>query len=177
MNLSQEAADTLRIIEKYLTDPELVKMPPPVDTHIHSVHYQHDDRRMDNMKISTYRARKNRLKVSYRLLYNGNVMLIRVDTQDATPHTNPDKKITIAPREPHVHIYREGYGDKFAYPLPKEFHDTENISNLSLSARRLLPLRWEMNGGASGRFDAGPRQNFVTYLADHPAVFYNKISR
>lgn len=40
MQLSQEEADTLRMIEKYLTTPELVKLPPPVGTALHPVHYQ-----------------------------------------------------------------------------------------------------------------------------------------
>ncbi len=130
MQLSQEEADTLRMIEKYLTSPELVKLPPPTGTVLHPVHYHREGRRMDNMKISTYHAQINAQKISCRLLYNGNVMLVRVDTQDATPHTNPDKKIVIQPHQPHIHIYREGYGDKFAYPLPNAFRNAEDISSL-----------------------------------------------
>ena len=130
MQLSQEEADTLRMIEKYLTNPELVKLPPPTGTVLHPVHYHREGRRMDNMKISTYHARINAQKISCRLLYNGNVMLVRVDTQDATPHANPDKKIVIQPHQPHIHIYREGYGDKFAYPLPNAFRNAEDISSL-----------------------------------------------
>lgn len=57
MQLSQEEADTLRMIEKYLTTPELVKLPPPVGTALHPVHYHREGHRMDNMKISTYHAR------------------------------------------------------------------------------------------------------------------------
>ena len=47
-----------------------------------------------------------------------------------TPHTNPDKKTVIQPYQPHIHIYREGYGDKFAYPLPNVFQNVEDISSL-----------------------------------------------
>ena len=90
--LSQEDADTLQIIEKALTNPKQVHLPPPNGTKIHAIHYWRDNRRKDDMKLSTYHAQKNKKKVSYRILYNSCILLIRVDTQDATPHINPDKK-------------------------------------------------------------------------------------
>jgi len=34
---------------------------------------------------------------------------------DGPPHTNPDGQEIPCP---HLHIYREGYGDKWASPLP-----------------------------------------------------------
>ena len=44
------------------------------------------------------------------------------------PHTNPDGE-TI--QGTHIHIYREGYGDKWAYPLPNQdfpvINDTRTI--------------------------------------------------
>jgi len=33
------------------------------------------------------------------------------------PHTNPDGS---AVGVPHIHIYKEGYGDKWAYEIPKD---------------------------------------------------------
>ena len=113
--LSQEDADTLQIIEKALTNPKQVHLPPPNGTKIHAIHYWRDNRRKDDMKLSTYHAQKNKKKVSYRILYNSCILLIRVDTQDATPHIN---------------LYREHYGDRFAYPLPKEFKDADDIVQL-----------------------------------------------
>lgn len=41
------------------------------------------------------------------------VVLARLDF--ASPHRNPDG---TAVGVPHLHIYREGYGDKFAYEVP-----------------------------------------------------------
>jgi hypothetical protein len=35
-------------------------------------------------------------------------------------HSNPDGEVIDGP---HLHIYTEGYGDKWAYPLPDEFTD------------------------------------------------------
>lgn len=44
------------------------------------------------------------------------VVLVRLDLGGA-PHRNPDgEKIPV----PHIHIYREGYGDKWAMPVPTD---------------------------------------------------------
>jgi hypothetical protein len=52
-------------------------------------------------------------------------ILLRLDV-DGPPHTNPDG--TEVPT-PHLHVYREGYGDKWALPLPAAFTDTGNLVN------------------------------------------------
>ena len=43
-------------------------------------------------------------------------MLARIDI-DAAPHRNPDD---IEVPGTHIHIYREGWGDKWAQPLPAD---------------------------------------------------------
>lgn len=49
------------------------------------------------------------------------VVLVRLDLGGA-PHRNPDDTEVPAP---HLHIYREGYGDKWAIAVPAEhFRDT-----------------------------------------------------
>ena len=52
------------------------------------------------------------------------VVLLRLDLSGA-PHRNPDGTEVLAP---HLHIYKEGYGDKFAYPLPLEFADCTTVA-------------------------------------------------
>ncbi len=128
--LAQAEADTLRRIEKFLTNPHNITLLSPHRNSIHQMHYFHNGFRKDDMKLSTFHSEKNTRKVSYRILYNGNIVLIRIDTQDATPHINPDGQLVIPPYQPHVHIYQEGYSDKFAYPLPEEFQNTDNIIEL-----------------------------------------------
>ncbi len=44
------------------------------------------------------------------------IPLVRVDF-GGPPHTNPDGEVVQAP---HIHVYREGYGDKWASPLPPD---------------------------------------------------------
>jgi hypothetical protein len=45
------------------------------------------------------------------------VILARLDI-DTRPHRNPDGEELNGP---HLHLYREGYGDKFAIPIPELF--------------------------------------------------------
>lgn len=53
------------------------------------------------------------LKMKYQLRARQTIVLARLDF--GAPHRNPDgKEIGV----PHLHLYREGYGDKFAYPVP-----------------------------------------------------------
>lgn len=61
----------------------------------------------------TFRAKKIVLKMKYQLRARQTIVLARLDF--GAPHRNPDgKEIGV----PHLHLYREGYGDKFAYPVP-----------------------------------------------------------
>jgi len=50
------------------------------------------------------------------------VILARVDIGGA-PHRNPDGEEI---QSPHIHLYREGYQDKWAYSLPDSFSDATN---------------------------------------------------
>ena len=44
------------------------------------------------------------------------VVLVRLDLGGA-PHRNPDDEEILAP---HLHMYREGYGDKWAISVPAD---------------------------------------------------------
>lgn len=44
------------------------------------------------------------------------VILVRLDFGGA-PHRNPDGEEIGSP---HIHLYREGFGDKFAFPVPSD---------------------------------------------------------
>ncbi len=45
------------------------------------------------------------------------IILARLDL-GGPPHRNPDGQEILCP---HLHLHREGYGDKWAYPLPVDF--------------------------------------------------------
>ena len=51
-------------------------------------------------------------------------VLVRVDIGGA-PHTNPDGEVVLCP---HIHLYKEGFDDKWAYPLNDfPFTNTDDI--------------------------------------------------
>jgi len=52
------------------------------------------------------------------------VTLVRVDLLEGGRHINPDHTEITGP---HIHEYREGYGDKWARPLPSEFGPPDRI--------------------------------------------------
>lgn len=60
--------------------------------------------------------------------YNITIALIRLDLDENKPHQNPDGAIINGP---HIHIYREGYGDRWAYPIneldPCPFSNTSDL--------------------------------------------------
>ena len=47
-------------------------------------------------------------------------------------HTNPDGKSLTGS---HLHLYREGYGDRWAYPVPAQF---TNLANLLLTVDEFM---------------------------------------
>jgi hypothetical protein len=55
-------------------------------------------------------------KVTKQLRGRQIVILVRVDIS-GPPHRNPDDVVVPCP---HIHLYREGYADKWAYPLPSD---------------------------------------------------------
>lgn len=51
------------------------------------------------------------------------IPLVRLDI--GSPHRNPDGEEI---KSPHIHIYKEGYGDKWAIPVPEHvFKDTDDF--------------------------------------------------
>lgn len=64
--------------------------------------------------IDVSRGRVNLLKGTNQLRSHQVIVLVRLDF-NGSPHRNPDGEEIACP---HMHIYQEGYGDKWAYPLP-----------------------------------------------------------
>lgn len=69
------------------------------------------------------RGRIDLLKETKQLRSRQVIVLLRLDLGGA-PHRNPDDEEIPSP---HLHIYREGYGDKWAIPVPVEAF--KNLAN------------------------------------------------
>lgn len=68
-------------------------------------------------------------KISFQNRLNKNIVLIRLDIGETLRHRNPDEKIIEGS---HVHIYRDGYGEHWAYGLKDCEEFKELIGNSSI---------------------------------------------
>ena len=112
--LTQEEANTLIQLSKYLLNPQSFRFPMQSETRVYPLRYARQETDKTDMNISLYRGKKSAQKVSYRLLYRGNVVLVRVDLGDMSVHTNPDGRVLSGN---HIHIFKEGYNLSYAYEL------------------------------------------------------------
>jgi hypothetical protein len=111
--LTQAEADALIAMEKYHSDEGRHKFPmrgEALSVPLHSA-----DRR-ENFWLDLSRGRIDLKKVKMQNRGRQVVVLVRLDLGGA-PHRNPDDHEVQAP---HLHLYREGFGDKWAIPLPAD---------------------------------------------------------
>ena len=70
----------------------------------------------ERFSLDLRRGRIDLAKGTYQNRGRQIVVLARLDFGGA-PHRNPDGKEIGSP---HLHLYREGYGDKWAFPIPED---------------------------------------------------------
>ncbi len=119
-NLTQAEANDLIVLEKQRVDETRWNYPdlggkitvPLIST---------DGR--EEFHLDLHRARINLTKGTYQNRSRQVVVLVRLDFGGA-PHRNPDGEEIGSP---HLHLYREGFGDKWAFPVPSDrFSDMGN---------------------------------------------------
>ncbi len=74
--------------------------------------------RRETFALDITRSRIRLTKASYQNRAHQAIILMRLDVNGA-PHRNPDGVVIPCP---HIHMYREGFGDKWALPAPVNFH-------------------------------------------------------
>ena len=119
LNLTQAEADALMTMEKRRTDAVIWDYPAaggrvsiPLVSADGREQFQIDLRRGGvQLEKRTYQNRARAVVILARLDFGG------------PPHRNPDDHEVPSP---HLHLYREGYGDKWAYPVPSQFADLAN---------------------------------------------------
>jgi hypothetical protein len=72
--------------------------------------------RRENFMLDITRAQIKISKATFQNRVRQAIILMRLDL-DGPPHRNPDDVVIPCP---HLHIYREGYGDKWAFPAPAD---------------------------------------------------------
>lgn len=111
--LTQAEADTLMKMEKHRSDDRQWDYP---DLGRYVAIPLISANRRESFIVDLRRGRINVAKGTYQTRARQIVILARLDFGGA-PHRNPDGKEIGSP---HLHLYREGFGDKWAFPVPSE---------------------------------------------------------
>ena len=118
--LTQTEADTLIAMRKVFFNPDTLSLPPGTD----QTHELIGDDRRERFFLDLWRGTIRLSKVKYQTRGRKAFVLVRLDI-DGSPHTNPDEQKIGGT---HLHVYREGYEDRWAFPLnPSEFRDSTNM--------------------------------------------------
>lgn len=113
LNLTQAEADALITLAKHRVDTtewEYPSLGGALSIPLVSV-----DRR-EQFLLDLRKGRIDLAKGTYQNRGRQVVVLVRLDFGGA-PHRNPDGREVGSP---HLHVYREGFGDKWAVPLPND---------------------------------------------------------
>lgn len=119
INLTQVEADALIETEKRRIDDARYSFPRLGGSL--TIPLESTDKR-EKFRLDVSQGRIDLAKVKYQNRARQVVVLIRLEL-NAAPHRNPDGEEISCP---HIHIYREGYGDKWAYPVPESFTDIDD---------------------------------------------------
>jgi len=121
--LTQHEADALLAMQKHYMGTERFTFPDlggSLRLSLHSI-----DRR-EEFNLDVTRGRILLTKNTFQMRTRKAVILARLDL-DGPPHRNPDGKELPCP---HLHLFREGHGDKWAIPLPDRFLDASDSFQL-----------------------------------------------
>jgi len=123
--ITQAEADYLISMVKLIETPKSVKFPFPGEKR--EIPLLSTDGK-EKFLLDINRGGIKLSKCTYQNRYRKDIVLLRLDI-DGPDHTNPGEDGPISC--PHLHVYREGFGDKWAIPLPHEFSsDTSLIVKL-----------------------------------------------
>lgn len=76
----------------------------------------------EDFLLDVWRSHIDLTRTKFQNRARNTIPLVRLDINSA-PHKNPDGEQLAGT---HLHIYKEGYNDKFAYSLPGEFTDCKS---------------------------------------------------
>lgn len=121
LDLTQDEADALIAMEKHRADDAILLFPGPGQRLC--VPLVSPDKR-EAFLLDVARGQIKLTKATYQNRARQVIILMRLDL-DGPPHRNPnDEEIPC----PHLHVYREGFGDKWAVPAPAHIYtNTEDL--------------------------------------------------
>ena len=124
LDLTQAEADALIAMEKHRAEDTILMFPGPGQRLC--IPLVSSDKR-ENFLLDIARARIKLTKATYQNRARQVIILMRLDL-DGPPHRNPDDAEIPCP---HMHVYREGFGDKWAVPAPPNVYT--NTADLYLT--------------------------------------------
>jgi hypothetical protein len=113
IDLTQDEADALIAMPKLRINDDVTYYPNPGGSL--AIPLRSIDKTEDFL-LDIRRGRIDLKKATYQNRARKTIVLVRLDLKGA-PHRNPDGEEVGSP---HLHVYREGYGDKWAGPLPAD---------------------------------------------------------
>lgn len=113
LNLTQNEADALIAMEKQRVSDERHEFPMAGDALV--LPLQSSDKR-EQFYLDISRGRIDLRRGKYQNRARQVIVLVRLDF-GRRPHRNPDDQELPCP---HLHLYTEGYGDKWAIPVPAD---------------------------------------------------------
>lgn len=111
INLTQAEADALIAMEKIPAEDRDEVYPEPGEKLV--IALTSLDKK-ENFLLDITRNEINLLKVTFQNRARQIVVLMRLDL-GGPPHRNPNGEEIACP---HLHVYQEGFGDKWAFPVP-----------------------------------------------------------
>lgn len=120
--LTQSEVDTFLTMDKYLVKGGTIKFPEQDNADTYEAKST-DDKYAFLFDVNR-KGRKKILKCTYLNRYAITEILLRLDI-GGPDHANPDGATIPCP---HLHIYKEGYADKWAYQLPPDFTDPGDLA-------------------------------------------------
>ena len=114
LNLTQAEADALIAMEKHRVNENHHNFPMAGDSLMLSL--QSSDKR-EQFSLDISRGQIDLVRGKYQNRARQVVVLVRLDF-GGRPHRNPDDQEVPCP---HLHVYREGFGDKWATPAPVDW--------------------------------------------------------
>jgi hypothetical protein len=121
--LTQQEADALLALEKHFLGADRFEF-PALGGALRIPLYSSDRREAFSLDIT--RGYILFEKNTFQTRARKTIILARLDLA-GPPHRNPDDEEVACP---HLHLYREGYGDKWATPLPEVFSGISDIIEL-----------------------------------------------
>ena len=128
INLTQTEADFLIQIEKHRLDDTVWDFPDLADSlQIPLISFD----KKESFFLDIWRSQIT-LKGRYQTRARKIIVLVRLDFGGSS-HRNPDDTEILSP---HIHLYKEGYGDKWAYPIQEEHFSS--ITNLWVTLEEFM---------------------------------------